>query len=530
MNILTNNIVKSIVIVGGGSAGWITAGVLASRFQGRIKNSELQITLCESPNIPTVGVGEGTWPTMVSTLKNMGISESDFIKECEVSFKQGSKFVGWDNDQGNGFYYHPFDDLQHSVDGVFAEYWLDQLKSQQENQVPNQTMSFAKQFSVQHDICENALAPKSITDAEYSSATNYGYHLNAGLFSSFLQKHCIEKLGVNHVLAEVNHIQQNAQGDITQLELDNKTTLQGDLFIDCTGFRSLLLGQTLGVKLKPVNDILFADTALATQVQYNDDNAPIVSCTKSTAQDAGWIWDIGLPTRRGVGHVFSSKHTTKEKAQDDLLTYIKSTGGNTDNLTIREINFQSGYREKFWQNNCVAVGLSAGFLEPLEASALVLVELSAMMIAEQLPLTSEVMDISAQRFNDKFHYRWERAIDFLKLHYVLSNRTSPFWLDNKKPETIPERLQGLLKLWQHKIPNGHDFEATGELFQATSYQFVLYGSQFRTLPLFELEPYIKNYVAEHVSQKNNREQQLLSSLPTNRDLLNKIHKYGLSKI
>ncbi|MGJ8692498.1 MAG: tryptophan halogenase family protein [Thalassotalea sp.] len=523
-----NDIIKSIVIVGGGSAGWITAGILASRFQARIQNNELEITLCESPNIPTVGVGEGTWPTMVSTLKSMGVSENDFIKECEVSFKQGSKFVGWDNDQGKGFYYHPFDDLQHSVDGVFAEYWLADLKNQSQDN--SSSTAFSKCFSVQHEICQHNLAPKSITDAEYASSANYGYHLNAGLFSTFLQKHCVQKLGIKHVLAEVNQVNQDEDANITSLVLDNKNEINGDLFIDCTGFKSLLLGQTLGVKLKPVNDILFADTALATQVPYANDNAPIASCTKSTAQEAGWIWDIGLPTRRGVGHVFSSKHTSKAKATDDLLNYIKSTGGHTDNLTIREINFQSGYREKFWHKNCVAVGLSAGFLEPLEASALVLVELSAMMIAEQLPLTPDVMHISAQRFNEKFHYRWERAIDFLKLHYVLSNRTSPFWQDNKKSETIPKRLQELLTLWQHKIPNGHDFEATGELFQATSYQFVLYGSPFRTEPLFALESYIKNYVAEHVTQKENRERQLLSSLPTNRDLLNKIYKYGLAKI
>ena len=247
-------------------------------------------------------------------------------------------------------------------------------------------------------------------------------------------------------------------------------------------------------------------------------------------QKTGWIWDIGLPTRRGVGHVFSSKHTTVDKAKVDLLTYIKKTGGNTDDLSIREIKFNVGHREKFWHKNCVAVGLSVGFLEPLEASALVLVELSAMMIAEPLPLTHDVMEISAQRFNDKFIYRWGRAIDFLKLHYILSNRTEPFWKDNKQERSISTRLQQLLTLWQHKVPNGHDFEATGELFQATSYQFVLYGSQFRTKPLFKIEPFIKKYVEENINHTQLKGQQLLAVLPSNRDLLNKIYKYGLSKI
>ncbi|XPF93082.1 tryptophan halogenase family protein [Colwellia sp. RE-S-Sl-9] len=515
-----SNIVKSIVIVGGGTAGWITASILASRFQARVANNELEITLCESPNIPIIGVGEGTWPTMAATLKSIGVSETDFFKECEASFKQGSKFVGWDNDQGEGFYSHPFDDLKHSVDGVFAEYWLDQSIEE----------PFSKHFSVQHEIFEQSLAPKKITDPEYKSSTNYGYHLNAGLFAVFLQKHGVKNLGIKHVLAEVEKVNQDDNENITSVTFDNGNSIEGDLFIDCTGFKSLLLGQTLGVKFKSVNDILFADTALAAQVQYTDENAPIASYTQSTAQDAGWIWDIGLPSRRGVGYVYSSKHASKQQATDDLLSYIKSTGGNTDNLSIREINFKSGYREKFWHKNCVAVGLSAGFLEPLEASALVLVELSAMFIAEQLPLTTSVMDISAKRFNDKFTYRWGRAIDFLKLHYILSNRTAPFWQDNKAEASIPKRLQELMVLWKNKIPNGHDFEATGELFQATSYQFILYGSKFRTKALFELEPYIKNYVKQQVMLNKDREKQLLSTLPTNRDLLNKIYKYGLSKI
>jgi flavin-dependent dehydrogenase len=515
-----SKVVKSIVIVGGGSAGWITAGILASRFPARIANKELEITLCESPNIPTVGVGEGTWPTMASTLKSMGVSETEFFKACDASYKQGSKFVGWDNDQGTGYYYHPFDDLSHSVDGVFAEYWL--KTSVQE--------PFSKHFSIQHDICEQHLAPKTITDAEYKSSANYGYHLDAGLFSKFLQQHCVTKLGVTHVLAEVESVNQDQAGNISSVTFDNGEQIKGDLFIDCTGFKSLLLGETLGVKFTPVDDVLFSDTALATQVNYKDSNTPIASCTKSTAQDAGWIWDIGLPTRRGVGHVFSSKHTSKEKATSDLLSYIDATGGETKDLTIREINFKSGYREKFWHKNCVAVGLSAGFLEPLEASALVLVELSAMMIAEQLPVTDHVMEISADRFNDKFTYRWGRAIDFLKLHYTLSNRTSPFWADNKKETSIPPRLKKLLALWKHKIPNGHDFEATGELFQATSYQFVLYGSQFRTESPFDLEAPIKNYVENHVTHTKHKKSQLLAALPTNRELLNKIYKYGLSKI
>lgn len=515
-----SNIVRKIVILGGGTAGWITAGILASRFSSRIANNELNITVCESPNIPIIGVGEGTWPTMPSTLKSIGISETEFIKECEASFKQGSKFVGWDNDRGEGYYHHPFENLNHAAEGYFANYWNKNI----------QNVSFAKTFSKQEAVSEQGLAPKCITDAEYQSSVNYGYHLNASLFSNFLQRHCTSKLGVKHVLAEMTKVNRDETGGIHSLSLDNHDNIEADLFVDCTGFKSLLLGSALGVKFNSVDDTLFADTALATQVQYSSPNAAIASYTKSTAQEAGWIWDIGLPTRRGVGHVFSSKYTTIEKAKEDLILYVKSTGGDTNNLKFKEIHFKAGHREKLWYKNCVAVGLSAGFLEPLEASALVLVELSANLIADQLPCTKNVMEISAQRFNNKLLYHWGRAIDFLKLHYVLSQRTSPFWIANKNKDSIPIRLQELLLLWESKVPTGFDFEPTGELFQAASYQFVLYGSNFKTNTLFSIEKNIDDYVTKQIEIIKKEEARLIAKLPTNRDLLNKIYKYGLSSI
>src|SRR3982751_297468 len=182
------------------------------------------------------------------------------------------------------------------------------------------------------------------------------------------------------------------------------------------------------------------------QVPYDTPDAPIASHTISTAQTAGWIWDIGLPTRRGIGHVFSSNHISADDAERELRAYI---GPAADGLTARKLKIRSGHRETFWKGNCVAVGLAAGFLEPLEASAIVLIELSAKMIAEQMPVCREVMDVVANRFNATTTYRWGRIIDFLKLHYTLTKRTdTDFWRDNVRPESIPDRLRGLMELWQ----------------------------------------------------------------------------------
>ncbi len=213
----------------------------------------------------------------------------------------------------------------------------------------------------------------------------------------------------------------------------------GDLFVDCSGFAALLIGKTLGVGFKECGDVLFCDTALAVQVPFETPDAPMASQTISTAHAAGWTWDIGLPTRRGVGYVYSSRHSSEEAARETLLRYI---GAQHRELPVRKIPIRAGHRATFWKRNCVAVGLASGFLEPLESSAIVLVELSAKLLAEQMPACREVMDIVAKRFNEVTMYRFGRIIDFLKLHYVLTKRTdSAFWRDNVDPATVPERLQ-----------------------------------------------------------------------------------------
>jgi flavin-dependent dehydrogenase len=515
-----NNLIKEILIVGGGTAGWLTAGIMAARHRTRISNNELTITLVESDNIPTVGVGEGTWPTMPQTLRSIGISETDFIRECDVSFKQGSKFVNWDSDKEASFYYHPFDVPNGALEGDIAEYWLSQ----------NTTQSLAKLFTSQEDICNRNLAPKTISTPEFTAYANYGYHLDAIKFSAFLQKHCVNKLGVKHIVADVERAVLENSGNIDSVQLSDGRKISADFYVDCTGFRSLLLGEGLGIKFKKIDDVLFSDTALAVQVPYNNDNEPIASYTQSTAQSAGWIWDIGLPTRRGVGYVYSSKYQSRDSAEQDLMSYIQKTGVNTENLTVRQIDFQAGHREKFFHKNCVAIGLSAGFLEPLEAAALVTIELSATMIAEQLPKTTQALPIIEERFNDTFTYRWQRVIEFLKLHYVVSNRETPFWQDNREPESIPRRLKEQMSLWQHSVPTQLDFSRIGEVFQAASYQFVLFGSQFRTKQLFTLDPEIVSFAQEQIKTNQSKTEQLISVLPSNRELINKVHQYGFSKI
>ena len=334
---------------------------------------------------------------------------------------------------------------------------------------------------------------------------------------------------MNHVLADVRHVKVTNDGDIASLQTEQAGDIEGDLFVDCTGFKALLIGQTLGVPFKECGDVLFCDTALAVQVPYESEMSPVACQTLSTAQSSGWIWDIGLPTRRGVGHVYSSRHISDDAAERELRTYI---GPAADKLMVRKIPIRSGHREIFWKRNCVAVGLAAGFLEPLEASAIVLIELSAKLIAEQMPACREVMDFLATRFNATTSYRWGRIIDFLKLHYVLTKRTdTAFWRDNLLPETIPQRLQDLLNLWRYQSPWFHDeFDRIEEVFPAASYQYVLYGMGFRT----EVDPTALSgsaQMAERAIRENaTLTERLRNGLPFHRDLLNKIAKHGMQTV
>lgn len=510
-------LVQNIVIVGGGTAGWLTAGVIAARHQGRMK-SGFTVTLVESPNIKIIGVGEGTWPTLRTTLEKMGVSETDLFRQCDAAFKQGARFARWTTGAPDDGYYHPLMLPQGFHQVNLAPHWLEKEQGQ----------SFCDAVTPQGALCDDGLAPKTIATPEYQAVANYAYHIDAGKLAPFLQKHCTEKLGVRHVLADVQEVNRGENGDIVSLSLKQGGEVKGDLFVDCTGFAALLLGKAMGVGFKDCSDVLFCDTALAVQVPYETPTDPMASHTISTAHSAGWTWDIGLPTRRGVGYVYSSRHISEDKAVDELMAYI---GPQAKGLSPRKISIRSGNREVFWKNNCVAVGLAAGFLEPLESSAIVLVELSAKLIAEQMPVNREVMDIIARRFNEVTEYRWGRIIDFLKLHYVLTKRPEKFWQDNIDPGTVPDRLKNLLTLWKYQPPWFFDeFDRLEEVFPAASYQYVLYGMGFRTA----IDPHdneTTQTIAAHCMQEASMmTRKLRTQLPKNRDLVKKIQDYGLQPI
>jgi len=519
---MSKETIKHVVIVGGGTAGWLTAANLAKKFNSHDKSS-IQVTLIESPDIPTVGVGEGTWPTMRKTLAKIGISESEFLTKCNASFKQATKFVNWKETPKNetsNHYYHLFTSIFDPADFNLAPYWnLGKV---------GQGQTYADSVSVQGKICELGLAPKTILNKEFEGVQNYAYHLDAGLFAKLLKDHCVEKLGVVHIPANVTEVNLDEEGYISSVSTDVADDISGDFFVDCSGFRSLLLGDALGIPFHSISDTLLTDHAVTIQVPYSDESSPIASTTISTAQVAGWTWDIALSNRRGPGYVYSSKHTTHEAAEQTLRDYI---GSQAEGLEARVIKMNVGYRDKFWHKNCFAIGLSAAFVEPLEASAIFLIEASANMLSELMPKNRSTMHLIEEKVNTSFKFRWEKTIDFIKMHYFLSKREEPFWQANKDLSTVPKTLIDSLDRWKDQLVTSYDFDNVYEPFPLESYQYVLYGMGFEQDLRYSESAYSMTDVAQrNYSQVQSIAQQLEKQLPNNRDLLNKFKQHGFQKI
>lgn len=489
--------IQQVVIVGGGTAGWLSACFLAA------KRPELSITLVEAPDIPTIGVGEGTWPTMRETLAAIGISETEFLRECDASFKQGSRFDGWVDGSATDSYLHPFTAPPTGEMRELFAAW----------QASARDLPFAAAMSPQYATCAHDLAPRQRNMPDYAGALNYAYHLDAGKFAALLARHATQQLGVTHISAEVTSVVAGADGDIAELELRGQPALAGDLFIDCSGHAAILIGRHCKIDWIDRSEVSFNDRALAVQIPTEPD-APIAAQTVSTAHAAGWIWDIALPTRRGIGCVYASRFMDDDAAHDVLTGYLRASMPGIDPAQFqpRKLAFRTGHRAQFWDRNCLAVGLSAGFIEPLEASAIVLIELSLSALAENFPASRAAMTIHAARFNELFRYRWDRIVDFLKLHYVLSSRQEPYWLAQRAPETIPDRLAEQLTLWRDQPPSAWDFPRVDEIFSAASQQYILYGMGFSLPPA--LSPTAA--ATTRLSEVRERARALAAALPSNR--------------
>ena len=460
---------RSILIVGGGTAGWLTAAYLA-RALGSAPGGPVAITVLESPEIGTVGVGEGTFPTIRETLRFLGIDEATFLRETGATFKQGIRFRDWLYAPQAGrahVYDHPFEPPLPADLGSLASYWL--LKDAADRP------AFADAVSIQAHVAAADRAPKDARERDYDGPLPYAYHFNARLLAGLLAQRARE-LGVVHLRGNVGDVVVDDYGHIDHVDSTEHGRLDANLFIDCSGFRAELIGRALGEPLHSLRHQLFTDRAIATRLPYAE-GAPLPSYTFATAHEAGWTWDIGLAENRGVGCVYSSAHISDARAAEILRDYA----GVDSELETRTIAFEPGFRRRQWIGNCVAVGLSAGFLEPLKATGVVMIEAAVAIIADLFPRAGPV-EAPAARFDALMQARFENIATFLKLHYCLSHRSEPFWRDNADPATWPARLGDLLDSWRYRPPSRYDLAVDTDPFAFFNYQYVLYGMGFATAP------------------------------------------------
>jgi tryptophan 7-halogenase len=417
-----------IVIIGGGTAGWMTAAALSHMLGGQ----NIAITLVESDEIGTVGVGEATVPHIRFFNARLGIDEADFMARTKATYKLGIEFKNWGK-LGDS-YIHPFGAFGHDIGGVgFHHHWT---RLRQAGDVGS-----LQDFSLPIAMCHaNKFAHPDPDPASLLSTYSYAFQFDAGLYAAYLRDYSIAR-GVKRIEGKVTEVVQDGQnGFVTGVKLDKGQAIEGQLFVDCSGFRGLLIEEALQTGYEDWSAWLPCDRAVAVPCETV---LPITPYTRATAQAAGWTWRIPLQHRTGNGHVFCSSYTDNDQALDCLLGQLDST----PTAQPRFLSFKTGKRVKQWNKNVVAIGLSAGFLEPLESTSIHLIQLAIGRLLEFFP-DCDFDPLAATEYNRLMDLEYTRVRDFLILHYHATTRTdTPFW-DYVRTMSIPDSLAYKMDLFK----------------------------------------------------------------------------------
>ncbi|MGA1693762.1 MAG: tryptophan halogenase family protein [Burkholderiaceae bacterium] len=445
------NTVNRVVIAGGGTAGWMTAALM-SKLLGR----GLSITLVESEELGTVGVGEATIPALHTFHNLLGINEAEFMAETNATFKLGINFEGWKNIGED--YFHSFGSTgnDHWSAG-FQHFWLKGMQSgvaaTYTDYNPETVAAFSNRFA---HVQNNGL--------------NYAYHLDAGRYAAFLRK-MSESYGVKRIEGKIAQVLKHGEGadpkivgNISALQMEDGGRIEGDLFIDCTGFRSLLLGQALGVGYEDWSYWLPCDRAVAVQTESVREPWPY---TRSIAHPFGWQWRIPLQHRVGNGMVYSSRELSDADAPDMLRNNVEG-----ELITKpRLIKFLPGQRDKVWERNCIAIGLSSGFVEPLESTSIHLIQRAAIRLMQLFP-SAGIQQAEIDEFNLQSKRELEHIRDFIVLHYHVNERTdSDLWKHVREMSILPS-LRHRIELFKE---SARVFRTSDELFAENSWIQVMMG-------------------------------------------------------
>ena len=419
---------KNIVILGGGTAGWMTANLLQKKW----RHHGIQISVVESPDIGIIGVGEGSTPLLKEFFDSLEVSESEWMPRCNATYKNGISFIDWSTVPGYESYFHPFPcSLDFATFGFLYKYTELRRKGVDVLAHPNR-------FSLMAGLTERKLAP--LPAENFPFHFQYGYHFDSVLIGKFLREKAKES-GVSHIEATVEKVEQESDGSIKSLALNTGQILSGDFFVDCSGFASILLQKTLKVPFLSFAENLFNDSAVAIPT---DIETEIPAETLSTALSNGWAWKIPLTNRFGNGYVFSSKYCSPDEAETELRSHLNILESDVE---ARHLKMKVGRVQETWAKNCVAVGLSQGFIEPLEATALQFVYSTIEQFSQAIE-EGNFSEKNRDEFNERMNANFEGVRDYIVLHYKTNSRSdSQYWIDNRENQKISNNLRAMIECW-----------------------------------------------------------------------------------
>ncbi len=508
--------IRNITVVGGGSSGWLAACYLARAFGQQIQSGALGLTLIESPRIGIIGVGESTARPVTNVLRTIGINERDFIKRTNATFKLSGYFENWShNDRGEGVsWVNPFYS-QPDIFGVnpgyaFATYGME------ENGGPKE-MDFAETVSVCPALVRARKGPRLIGDDDFQARVPYSYHTNATELAKMLMERGKE-LGVKQILDDVENVELDERGYVAALSLAEHGRHPVEFVIDATGFASIIIGKALGEPFEPYDKFLLNDRALVAPMDHKDPTK-IDPMTKAIAMDAGWAFRVPLFNRMGSGYIFSSKFISDEEAAKEFLAKFGEPMAGVEPKVIR---MRIGKTRRSWVKNCVALGLSSGFVEPLEATAIFSVQLALRWLRNYFP-DSDFNESVINKYNRLIDNLYEEFIEYIALNFYLSNREdTPYWRAVSNEMEIPDSLAENLELWRHTMPDEGDL-LNEVFFKPSSYRAALMGKHYykgRDYP--QAASISPQQWQAHLRQHRQLTDQYLKTLPDHYELLRHI--------